>query len=447
MATVLPSLIMEELPTEQKPTPQYERIRKALEPFALDAATKDKVAQALERNNANWSLRDVTESAKYLDFETKVNNVVSRFSAEGLTVEKYLAAAMKQPSLFCQSPVTIEENIRNLVGCFSTEGLTVEKYLAAAVKQPSLFYQSPVTIEENIRNLVGRFSAEGLTVEKYLTAAVQQPPLFTQSPTTIEENIRNLVGCFSTEGLTVEKYLAAAVKQPSLFCQSPVTIEENIRNLVGRFSAEGLTVEKYLTAAVQQPSLFTQSPVTIEENIRNLVEPFSAEGLTVEKYLAAAMKQPTLFSRSPATIESHIRLFLQMGDEGVLNVNTAEQSMSKAVMGELLKAPVLLVLAEDNILQRQALARLKQKPLSLSSIPSINKAKITHQLAEYVAALDHPLHDWVRADELQAETPRTVIHTNSIEYGEMLLVSLAKRGALDPALCTQVINKIEKGRG
>src|SRR5262245_7670047 len=43
-------------------------------------------------------------------FVERVNTVAARFSAEGLSVSQYLSAALKQPSLFMQSPATVEGN-------------------------------------------------------------------------------------------------------------------------------------------------------------------------------------------------------------------------------------------------------------------------------------------------------------------------------------------------
>lgn len=74
-------------------------------------------------------------------YSKKINDVVLIFEKNGLTIDKYLPAALKQPQLFCQSPDTIAANINGVVAQFKDRGLTVEKYLPAALKQPPLFYQ------------------------------------------------------------------------------------------------------------------------------------------------------------------------------------------------------------------------------------------------------------------------------------------------------------------
>ena len=138
-------------------------------------------------------------------------------------------ACLKRPSLFYQSPETIEKNVRDLVSRFDNEGLTTEKYISVCLNQAQLFYQSPDTIEKNVRNAVSRFEKEGLTMEKFLPACVKQSSLFYRSPESIENNLRRLVSCFEKEGLTSEKYVSACLKEQTLFCSSPETITEHIK--------------------------------------------------------------------------------------------------------------------------------------------------------------------------------------------------------------------------
>ncbi len=54
---------------------------------------------------------------------SSVTGVVERFAADGLNQGDYLQAALKQPSLFCQSPATITRNIIGVVEHFAADGL------------------------------------------------------------------------------------------------------------------------------------------------------------------------------------------------------------------------------------------------------------------------------------------------------------------------------------
>lgn len=157
--------------------------------------------------------------------------------------------------------------IEEVANCFEKDGLTLPKYLNAALRQPPLFYQSPATVAQNVTSVVEYFADAGLTTTQYLRAAVKQPPLFYQSPETIIRNVEGVVEFFVGNGLTAENYLQAALKQPSLFCQSPTTIAGNIAGLVNRFASEGLTARQYLQAALNHPPLFTQKPATIARHI------------------------------------------------------------------------------------------------------------------------------------------------------------------------------------
>ena len=164
-----------------------------------------------------------------------IRKVAKRFEADGLTVGNYLKSVIKQPSLFHQSPKTIEANVRGVAKRFKADGLTVRDYLRAAIKHPSLFYQLPDTIASNISGVVAHFATDGLTVRDYLHAAVKQPPLFSQSPDTIVGNIMGLVKPFAAEGLTVRDYLSAALKQPPLFYLKPATIARHITLICAMF--------------------------------------------------------------------------------------------------------------------------------------------------------------------------------------------------------------------
>ena len=242
--------------------------------------------------------------------EENVRSLVEKFEKEGLTVESYLQACLRRPSIFCQSPETIENNIKGLVEKFENDGLTIKEYLSACLRQPQLFYQSPETFENNVKGLIEKFENEGLTIESYIPACLRRPQLFTQSPETIENNVRSLVKKFEKEGLSVKNYLPACLKQPQLFARSPETLENNIKSLVKKFENDGLTIENYLSACLKQPSLFYQTPETIENNIKSLVKKFENGGLTIKKYIPTCLKQPQLFIQSPETIENHIKALI-----------------------------------------------------------------------------------------------------------------------------------------
>jgi hypothetical protein len=261
---------------------------------------------------------ELREDSSIFEFATKVQAVVERFAAEGLTTKDYLRAALRQPQLFCQKPTTIAGNIAGVVALFTDQGLTVTDYLRAAQKRPQLFGQKPATIAANIAGVVALFTDQGLTATDYLRAALKQPRLFCHKPATIAANVAGVVALFADQGLTVTDYLRAALKRPQLFCQKPATIAANIAGVVALFTDQGLTVTDYLRAALRQPQLFYQKPAAIVSNIAGLVERFAAKGLTRSDYLRAALKRPQLFCHKPATVARHIELILELFDEGVV---------------------------------------------------------------------------------------------------------------------------------
>ncbi len=209
-----------------------------------------------------------------------------------------------------------------------------------------------------------------------------------------------------------------------------------------------MTEEAYVKASLAQPSLFYQPAARIAKNIRDMVKEFAADGLTEERYLQAALKRPTLFYQSPTTIAAHIRHYFRLADNRLLKIELKKEdspdalTMHAQLLTSLLGNPVLLTLATKNIEQREALALLNEEQLSLYSIHHVNKSTITSKLAAYVDALDHKLPDVTPTADIAAEVPRTMIDAGSVAAGEMLLVSLAKRGALDENLTLKVMSKV-----
>ena len=103
----------------------------------------------------------------------------------GVSPKEWMKAALKQPSLFYQSPETINRNITESADLLGIEDK--RDYIKAALRAPSLFYQSPETVNTNIEEATTRL---GFTKAQYLDIALRQPPLFYCSPVTVSENFK-----------------------------------------------------------------------------------------------------------------------------------------------------------------------------------------------------------------------------------------------------------------
>ncbi len=225
-----------------------------------------------------------------------------------------------------------------------------------------------------------------------------------------------------------------------------------VTEFVDRFAAEGLTRERFLRAIINTPRLLIGSPEHCEENIRDVATKFADEGLTAEAYLKAALIRPSLFKRAPDTIVNNIQHFINLDQQGYLNIKLySKPSRSETFRGPhadmfamLMSNPKLLTDSIDNIDIHVALGLLTKRKINVSLFHE-SKVRTTEILADYVNSLDHPLKDFIPASDLPNETPKTTIAANSIQYGEMLLVDLAKRGVLDPELNANVLSKIEQG--
>ncbi|MFZ1934135.1 MAG: hypothetical protein WCB27_08540 [Thermoguttaceae bacterium] len=313
--------------------------------------TRDDWLRAAIRNPSLFMQSPSTVAANIL-------GLVAEFAVEGITLQLYMRAAMKHPAVLCQSPTTVGTNIRGVVKRFTGEGMTVRAYLRAALKQPSLFHYPRRAVAANIEGTVKRFASEGLTLRSYVACALKQPSLFHQSPKGIAANVKAVVKRFADTGLSTADYVSAATRHPSLFYQSPDTIVRNIRGLVAEFAAEGITVRAYLDAALRQPPLFSLAPATIVGNIVGVATQFSAVGMTVAEYLGAALKQPPLFYQKPDTVARHIRLILQMYDDGILALPRPRRGRKEpsraahnhaAVVSFLLANPVVLARNDSNL--------------------------------------------------------------------------------------------------
>lgn len=401
------------------PEERQSRIRAALNVFAeLSAAQKNKIATRIAytlntlENKQGFLPSRFVDFSTIFDFPTKVAGMVERFAPEHLTKAAYLKAAVLNSNLLVQSPVRLEANIRGLAKRFETEEIPVEEFLNAALHAPTMFSQDPKRMERNIRGVVKRFSDEGLTTEAYLKSALRSPSLFSYSPKKVESNIRRTVKRFAKEGLTTQEYLLNAVlKQPELACMKPQTIESNIRTVVKLMQDEGLTVSDYLAAAVKQPQLFCRAPESIRESFERFFH-LADDGILV----LPAPKQET----PPSVEEPPLRA----------------PSLHKQVIGLLTHNPYYLSLGADNIMQRQVVALVTGKKLNTTLLKT-SKTKINEILDEYVTKLDHPLPN---RTETVAETPSTRIDVRSVAYGEMLLVDMAKRGALHVDLSAKVLS-------
>ena len=334
-----------------------------------------------------------------------------RFGATNIELISKIETALKanKPQeimkLFEQMSDKAQQSVKGLVEKFKNNGLTLEKYLSACIKLPTLFYNLPETIEKNIKDLVKRFEMNGLTLESYLSACLKQPSLFCSSSYTIEKNVKGLVEKFKNNGLTLEKYLSACVKQPQLFYQSPETIEKNIKTLVAKFEANGLTIDNYLSACIKWPQLFFQSSETIEKNIKALIEKFKNNGLTLEKYIPACVKQASLFYQSPETIGEHINIIR------FSHLNNNKEIDNESFWNKLLNRPIVLSWSSGSLLTKGLII---PKMFEGKEIPKELKGNMLKQkLEDYLKA--HPKDKYtLNIKNLPNETGCTELLQNHI---------------------------------
>ena len=342
------------------------RIRNELDKLPLTKEQKGKLLPTILENSGFLDTRrgcapgQLHEDSGFFAFDEKVRVLAQRFHADGLTVDAYLTAAVKQPRFLCLSPETVVGHITGIVERFADQGLTTRDYLKAVLKNPSLCTLSPETVGGHITGAVERFADQGLTTRNYLKAALKNPSLFTLSPETVTRNVSGVVEQFADQGLITRDYLKAVLKAPTLLNLTAETLTGHITKVVDRFESHGLTTDDYLQAALKQPSLFYQTPETVVGHITGIVERFADQGLTTRDYLKAALKLPPLFNLSPETVARHINLVFALYDDGVFTLPSTRAGDDHgnthphaSILAFLLKHPVILALEDNNLSLRQ----------------------------------------------------------------------------------------------
>ena len=157
------------------------------------------------------------------DIETHIEKTLPTLTKMGATFMQYSVA--RESSFFdFESKIKLSSH---LIGC------DITAFVKAALKNPSLFYQSPETLNGNVEQSATLF---GIEKPVFVKAALKNPSLFCQSPETLLRNFRLIKkasdqGYIKTEG----DILDDALKKPTSFCYAPANsylrmIEARISN-------------------------------------------------------------------------------------------------------------------------------------------------------------------------------------------------------------------------
>ena len=188
-------------------------------------------------NNLNIGLPNTSKSQKkHINYSNKHFSYISPgFRATNVELISKMEIALKENKsqelikLFYQMSDKAKTNVTTFVKKFESNGLTLENYISACIKNPTLFYRLPETIENNVTNVVENLKKYGLNIENYIQKCIKYPSLFNITTETLENNVKKTVEKFNKNGLAMEDYLSACIKQPTLFYQSSETIENNVK--------------------------------------------------------------------------------------------------------------------------------------------------------------------------------------------------------------------------
>lgn len=269
-------------------------------------------------------------------------------------------AATQEPELEPRA----ERLVSALAEHFSNDGVSIADWRRVAAKavastsRDRFLRLKPEVAVAHVDGIAEHFASDGLTKRQYLQVALKRPALLHLKPETVIGNVSGVVQRFAKDGLTTQTYLRAAFRQPGMFTQDPQTIITNIEGLARHFESDGLTLHDCLDSALKQPTLFIQKPETLASNIEAVVQHFARDGLTAREYLRAAVKQPSLFYQKPQTLIDHINILAAMHEKKLLPIPPGKN----ALMEFIVKHPVLISLAGNNLHLREIAAHLGDDP-------------------------------------------------------------------------------------
>jgi hypothetical protein len=132
----------------------------------------------------------------------------------GLEKAAFVAATVRQPSLYCQRPETLDANATRSAALL---GLEKAAFVAAAVKQSQLFHQRPDRLNEYATR-----SAALIGVDKaiFVAAALKQPSLFYQRPETLAVKFTYVAAIAGTRNTASLTAAALIQRTPAALCYS-----------------------------------------------------------------------------------------------------------------------------------------------------------------------------------------------------------------------------------
>jgi hypothetical protein len=126
------------------------RLEQALRELPLTEAEIAAMAKTLSGSYLLRHRKIADAGSPFFDIRRKADALIAHFAADGLTLDAYLRAAARRPSLLAQSPATLCANLETVMHHWARHGLKRKDYLAAALYQPSLFQRAPASIIANM---------------------------------------------------------------------------------------------------------------------------------------------------------------------------------------------------------------------------------------------------------------------------------------------------------
>lgn len=195
--------------------------------------------------------------------KSNLTNLTERFASEGLTIEKTVKAAKRNPFLLVQKPETMEHNIRGTVKKFARHGLTVESYIESALSRPELFLSKPETIEKNIKDLASTFAYDGLSINDIFKMAESQASVYLLKSKTLCKKFDKI-----TKEINIERFeIIELLKKQS------VTITNSANNIIKKYKLlKYIEENKYFDKKLPIPDADILKPVILKKSFTNSIE-------------------------------------------------------------------------------------------------------------------------------------------------------------------------------
>lgn len=205
-----------------------------------------------------------------------------------------LGQAIRETDL---SRLACARNIRDTAALLAAEGVTLRRYLTAAVAHPPLFFCPADAVARHLGFVLGPLAGGSITRQRLIALALRHPQVFAATPEEALAIPRGLSRTLERKGFKVRAYLRAVALRPSLGRVSPRDTAFNLAMNLRVVSQYGLTAHEWIHAIERSPGLWGLSPQDLGERLAylsNLGQRGGASEVRPATFIGGVLRAPQL---------------------------------------------------------------------------------------------------------------------------------------------------------